>query len=628
MCPRVARLPLLLLLACGEAPEQPAPVEVLPAPRIRFRDVTERLGELARVRLHVFGVALTDFTGDGALDLTMPHSDGIAFFRGDGAGGFVRHAAGDDAELVTLGRSAIYADIEPDGDLDLLVTTRTTRGTTGSAKTPVLLENRGDGTFVDSTVARGLARVGVWDGAAFGDLDGDDDLDLLLAGAFVAPGPGLAWIPGKAGSENFVYLNDGRGNFVEAPDGLGCKGPLDGESWGVRMLDWDLDGDLDVVIGNDSASSTYCENLGNGRLADVTAQEVATHGFSGFVGAMGLTVGDLNGDGCPDLYSTLFGGGAANAMSADGTRPNLYPAMVFGNPDPTAGISGWGACAFDPDLDGDQDLVWGGAADFLIPGSDDLVPGGMAVMENTGGGLLGRLRDASSEASPVFEQTHNAFGLARGDFDNDGDEDLFVGEDSTVPPVGEGYAESLLLENVSETNGRGVLRLTLRQAGKNPRAIGATVIVSVEGRRSLYSIAAGDSYLSSHGDALHFGLGSSPGAEYVHIIWPGGATQTLRYVGAGELTVVRGSEPCLPPGTCDGLVPFDCERPSPTTVHCPGTAGGSSEAACAELCDPMSVCGARAACMTQCTACPRPENTGQAEGTSCADEDLPPRPSR
>ena len=164
---------------------------------------------------------LGDLDGDGDVDAFIKEkSQGYAVLMNDGAGTFTRGWTQADADTMMLGDVAL-GDLDGDGDLDAIVT----NGHFQSTSQPSLVFlNDGAGSFTDSGQWLSAVRNA---GLALGDLDGDGDLDLILAD-HEAP--------------NQVWVNDGMGTFEDSGARFG------GGQFYRHLHMGDLDGDRDLDV--------------------------------------------------------------------------------------------------------------------------------------------------------------------------------------------------------------------------------------------------------------------------------------------------------------------------------------------------------------------------------------------
>ncbi|MFM7051905.1 MAG: FG-GAP repeat domain-containing protein, partial [Planctomycetota bacterium] len=172
-------------------------------------------------------------------------------------------------------------------------------------------------------------------GMAAADLDGDDDLDLVLLGR----------IDGLVG----VYENNGAGLFTNRSVSSGI--PATTAGCGVCAFDYDRDGDLDLYIAQKNQPARLLRNNGGFTFTNVAAAA----GVAESVAATGCSVADYDGDGWPDLYLCIYATTAPNRLyrnRGDGTFENTAPALGVGS----AGLS-YQAVWSDYDRDGWPDLT-------------------------------------------------------------------------------------------------------------------------------------------------------------------------------------------------------------------------------------------------------------------------------
>ncbi|MEW6754059.1 MAG: FG-GAP-like repeat-containing protein [Candidatus Latescibacterota bacterium] len=294
------------------------------------------------------GPILGDYDNDGDLDALVPLGVFLGAFasqnlllRNDRG---VFRSVGAEAGLTDVlpTDNAIWLDYDRDGHLDLytgnLVIDVLPQGTLNR-----LHRNRGDGTFADATAEAGLAvpiqaaNGGSNGGMVAADLSGDGWPDLYV-GAF--------------GSPNRLFLNDGRGGFVDATTpAIGDAG----EAYGVAVGDIDNDGDLDLFQAAGGAwtagRNPLLRNAGDGRFEDVL--EEAGLGALAAAHTLEADLADVDNDGDLDL---LTGNPAALYLNrGDGT----FAAVA----DPAGlqtGTRGGGLAMADYDRDGYLDVLLGG----------------------------------------------------------------------------------------------------------------------------------------------------------------------------------------------------------------------------------------------------------------------------
>ncbi len=331
-------------------------------------------------------LALGDIDRDGDLDLVV----GNFSTAGSQSRLYLNHGTGTftdaTATQMPVGSYPTFAlalgDVDRDGDLDLVV------GNLGQQSR--LYRNDGTGTFTDATARLPVSNEQVY-ALAFGDADGDGDLDLFLGGY---------------GQQSRLYLNDGSGVFTDATAARLPAGLYSTRS--VTLGDVDRDGDLDVLVGNDSQPNRLYLNNGAAVFADATASRMPLDNY----GAHALALGDIDGDGDLDVM--------VGSAGSNGSPTRMYLNSGFGTfaeASATRMPSGSNitrALALgDVDGDGDLDLVVGNAG---IDGSQS------RLYVNNGAGTF---IDAMATRMPVG--SHLTTSLALSDVDRDGDLDLVVG---------------------------------------------------------------------------------------------------------------------------------------------------------------------------------------------------------
>lgn len=249
----------------------------------------------------VFGAVVHDsehvrsgeFNGDGFADVVfVAESDEVhQLFFGDGRGQFVD--ASDRLPASSQGNALAVGDVNGDGLADVFV------GSTGEigngprvapARNLLFLNDAArPGQFIDASASHLPAGDDQTEGVALADMDQDGDLDLVLA---------------SPTQTNRLLLNDGAGRFTDVSDRLELAGPM--ETREVHAFDANGDGHNDIVFFNITSNNRGWEkdpqtrlliNDGGGQFRDVTAERLPSHTFSSWAGA----VVDFDQDGDEDL---------------------------------------------------------------------------------------------------------------------------------------------------------------------------------------------------------------------------------------------------------------------------------------------------------------------------------------
>jgi tetratricopeptide (TPR) repeat protein len=317
-----------------------------------------------------------DYNNDGCVDILVlrggwefPQRKSLLRNNCDGTFTDVTKASGL-AEPATSTQTAVWADIDNDGFLDLLV---------GSENGPTqLFHNNGDGTFEEISHSAGIDEVAFTKGVAATDYDNDGYVDFYVS---------------NLNGNNFLYHNNHDRTFTEVAQKAGVQKPW--QSFATWFFDYDNDGwpDLFVTsyyVSSDESIRTYLglphnaetlklyRNMGDGTFRDVTAEA----GLDKVFMPMGANFGDIDNDGYLDLYlgtgNPAYGSLLPNVLLRNKEGKSFVDVTASSG---TGELHKGHAVAFaDIDNDGDEDLLTeiGGA----VPGDRHA----FRLFENPGNG--------------------------------------------------------------------------------------------------------------------------------------------------------------------------------------------------------------------------------------------------
>ncbi len=462
------------------------------------------------------GASWVDYNNDGRLDL---FANRRFLYRNEGNGAFTRIASGIGAnQIQTIGSGNSWADYDNDGDLDCFYSGRTSR----------LYRNNGDDTFTplnagdigelgDSTATRGWA-------CAWADYDNDGNVDLVITHPNGFVGMDLP------GTTNHLFQNDGPPNYTFTritgnPIVTGLA-PYTVATWS----DYDDDGDVDLFIGSGPASPIPAVDY----LYRNTLKETGTAGFARITTAplaTDLVDGqvwnwiDYDNDGDLDAYLTNYGGG----LSPQGLQNNLY------RNDNGSFVRMTGAQAGSIVTDRDISLanIWGdfdndGDLDVLVTQDTGFTT---RYYQNNGDGTFTRVN-----AGVLTSGTDQHPGATAGDYDRDGDLDLYV--------AGVGAVKALYRNDLN--NGHHWVNILCVGKASNRAGIGAKVRARATiGGKAVWQRREVSSQNSFNGHNMlnvHFGLGEAAAIDSLKLTWPSGMVDTYTNVAADRFLVAKEGE--------------------------------------------------------------------------------------
>ena len=495
------------------------------------------------------GCAFLDYDADGWQDILLINSmdwpghahqrSTLKLYRNNRNGTFtdVTRAAGLDIEIYGMG--VAVGDYNNDGFPDILITC------VGQNR---LFKNTGKGTFVDVTNSSGLGKREAFSTSALWfDYDKDGLLDLFVCN-YVKWSPEhdvFCSLDGKhksyctpeayVGQTCWLFHNRGNGTFEDVTAASGIF-DSSSKSLGVAMLDYDQDGWPDLLVANDTQPNKLYRNQRNGSFKEVGVEAGIAFSADGKARAgMGVDVGDFDNSGRAGIAITNFDNEMIGLYRADASGNFADVAVQSGIGLPSKTTLGFGCAFVDCDLDGSLDLI---AVNGHI---DDTVRNVRNVGYAQSPQLF--LNDGKGKFTEVGESVGGDFnlpkvgrGLAIGDFDRNGDQDILMTTNN-----GPAY----LFRNDQSAGNRSI-RFRLLGTKSNRDGIGAQVRIFSGGVTQTRMVRSGSSYLSQSELPVTFGLGKRDKIEHVVVEWPSGRSEEYKDLAAGrmyEITESKGIRP-------------------------------------------------------------------------------------
>ena len=532
---------------------------------IDFVHVNGAAGEALLPETMGAGGAFLDVDRDGDQDLLLVNSTTwdaapatgptMSLYENDGGGRFADRTAGSGLEVSFYGTGVAVGDVDGDGWTDIFI----------SAVGPNRLFRNVQGTrFEDVTAAAGVGGAAAeWSSSsAFFDADGDGDLDLLVGNyvrwsreidievGYQLTGVGRAYGPplNYGGTTMDLYRNDGSGAFTDVSEeaGLHILNPATetpvAKTLGLAPVDIEGDGDIDVVVANDTVRNFLLINDGSGAFSEEGEFYGLAYGRDGeATGAMGADAADFRNDGELAFAIANFANEMTSLYVSQGD-PTLWSdeAITAGVGAPSRRVLSFGLFFFDYDLDGRLDLLQVNGHledDIEVVEPSQQYRQAPQLFWNAG-------PDASATFVPVEPAPGDGLtvelvgrGSTYADIDGDGDLDVLLLQTGD---------RALLLRNDQDTGHRW-LRFVLRGDGQRVNRDGIGAWVEVEQRTAAGPVVQRRrvmptrSYQSQVEPVVTIGLGDVASVDEltrVEVLWPDGSRQPVEVAGLDRVVEV------------------------------------------------------------------------------------------
>ncbi len=487
------------------------------------------------------GVALADVDADGDLDIYLVQADwNIATGSADDADGnrlYLNRGDGrfdvdedSGAEDRGYGLGVTTGDYDNDGDIDIYVT---------NYGPNALFRNDGTGHFEEVATPAGVADPGFSPAATFVDLDRDGDLDLFVVNylnwsvsmdrdcesrgrpTFCSP---RAF---DAPAMDRLYRNDGDGTFTDVTLVSGIGSDVS-NGMGVAPADFNGDGLPDLFVTNDLMVDQLWLNLGDLKFREEARKwgsAVDDHGAA--KAGMGVVTPDLDHDDDIDLLVVNFEGETDSLFRNDGGYFVDITARM-GIAAVSRRHTRFGVIIADFDNDGLHDLFEANGKVDGDPGAptDPFAEPNTLFRGTNNNGTL-RFEEVRPQGGAAEPLVFTSRGLAMGDLDDDGGQDLVV--------VNRDGPVHLMMNRVAR--GAWVKLRLLTASGRD--AIGARAAVTAGGETFYGTVQVASSYAAAHDVRLHFGLGDRSSLDGIVVTWVDGSTEAFGAQALGETVILR-----------------------------------------------------------------------------------------
>ncbi len=484
--------------------------------QVNFTKITA--GDIVNDQSYTEGVYWLDYNNDGLIDMFAANitNQNNLLFKNDGGGNFTKITAGILVNDGGFSYGASAGDFNNDGFPDIFVV----NGGSSASQNNFFYTNNGDGTFTKITSGIFVNEIGNSWGSSSVDYDNDGKLDIYTA---------------NYNRNNFLYKGNGDGSFAKITDG-----PIvndGGNSLTCAWGDYNNDGFPDVFVANANFASGennfLYRNNGNGTFTKITAGAIVNDGGN----STGASWGDYDNDGNLDLFVTNYftENNFLYKNNGDGSFTKITSGNIVNDGGASVG-SAWG------DLDNDGDL------DLFVSNDNNQ---NEFLYINNGNGTFTKIT-----AGDIVNSGGRSNGSAWGDYDNDGDIDLYVANGNQ--PV---QQNNFLFRN--DGNSNSWINILCRGVISNRSAIGtritASAVINGINVKQTREINGQTGYNAQNSLNVELGFGNASVIDTIIIKWPSGITDVYINVAVNKFVTAIENQGIIGFNSEQGVIPDEFE---------------------------------------------------------------------